>query len=108
MSLTRKQITFDLNQEALRQWYPHREPVGDPQYYKRAYKDIQRFMIENGFERRQRSVYVSTEELTTLDVVNLMQQMSESCSLSLPLSCKCVSAKNKWNFPPKRAAWFTP
>lgn len=76
MSLTRKQITFDLNQEELRQWYPHREPVGDPQYYKRAYKDIQRFMSENGFERRQRSVYVSAEELTTLDVVSLMQRMA--------------------------------
>lgn len=76
MGMSRKQITFDLNQEALRQWYPHREPVGDPQYYKRAYKDIQRFMSGNGFERRQRSVYVSTEELTTLDIVNLMQQMS--------------------------------
>lgn len=76
MSLTRKQITFDLNQEALRQWYPHRESIGDPQYYKRAYKDIQRFMSENGFERRQRSVYVSMEELTTLDIVDLMQQMS--------------------------------
>lgn len=76
MGTSRKQITFDLNQESLRQWYPHQEPATDPQYYKRAYKDIQRFMSENGFERRQRSVYVSTGELTTLDIVSLMQQMA--------------------------------
>lgn len=76
MGATRKQITFDLNQELLRRWYPHQEPATDPQYYKRAYKDIQRFMSENGFERRQRSVYVSTGELTTLDIVSLMQQMA--------------------------------
>lgn len=76
MGMTRKQITFDLNQEALRQWYPHQEPATDPQYYKRAYKDIQRFMTDNGFERRQRSVYVTTEKLTALDVARLMQQMA--------------------------------
>lgn len=76
MGNSRKQITFDLNQEALRQWYPHQEPATDPQYYKRAYKDIQRFMSDNGFERRQRSVYVSTEELSALDIVSLMQRMA--------------------------------
>lgn len=76
MGNSRKQITFDLNQEALRQWYPHQEPATDPQYYKRAYKDIQHFMSDNGFERRQRSVYVSTEELSALDIVSLMQRMA--------------------------------
>ena len=76
MGTSRKQITFDLNQEALRQWYPHQESTADPQYYKRAYKDIQRFMSGNGFERRQRSVYVYTEEMSALDIVSLMQRMA--------------------------------
>lgn len=76
MGKSRKQIAFDLSHEALRQHYPHRETVQDPQFFKRAYKDIQRFMDANGFERRQHSVYVSTEELTTLDVAVLIRRMA--------------------------------
>lgn len=76
MGMTRKQIAFDLSHEALRQQYPRRETAQDPQFFKRAYKDIQRFMVSNGFERRQHSVYVSSEEMTTLDVALLMQRMA--------------------------------
>ena len=71
MGMSRKEITFDLSQEALRQHYPRKETGRDPQFFKRAYKDIQRFMETNGFERRQYSVYVSTEKLTALDVALL-------------------------------------
>lgn len=74
---SRKQITFDLSQEALRQHYPHKATSRDPQFFKQAYKDIQRFMGANGFERRQYSVYVSTEKLTTLDVALLTQKMAK-------------------------------
>lgn len=77
MGKSRKQITFDLSQDALRQYYPRKETVQDPQFFKRAYKDIQRFMEANGFERRQYSVYVSTADLTALDVAVLTQQMAE-------------------------------
>ena len=83
---SRKQITFDLSQEALRQHYPRKETAQDPQFFKRAYKDIQRFMESNGFERRQYSVYVSTEELTALDVAVLTQRMAEE----LPWLRYCV------------------
>ncbi len=76
MGMTRKQIAFDLSHEALRQYYPRRETAQDPQFFKRAYKDIQQFMASNGFERRQHSVYVSSEEMTTLDVAVLMQRMA--------------------------------
>ena len=86
MGRSRKQITFDLSQEALRQHYPHKETAQDPQFFKRAYKDIQRFMDANGFERRQYSVYVSTEALTALDVAVLTQQMAEQ----LPWLRQCV------------------
>ena len=86
MGMTRKQITFDLSQDALRQYYPRKETGRDPQFFKRAYKDIQRFMDANGFERRQYSVYVSTAELTTLDVVLLTQKMAEQ----LPWLRHCV------------------
>jgi virulence-associated protein VapD len=76
MGMSRKQIAFDLSHEALKQHYPHKDTARDPQFFKRAYKDIQRFMASNGFERRQHSVYVSTGEMTTLDVAVLMQRMS--------------------------------
>ena len=76
MGTSRKQIAFDLSYEALKQHYPRREAGQDPQFFKRAYKDIQRFMASNGFERRQHSVYVSSEEMTTLDVAVLMQRMA--------------------------------
>jgi virulence-associated protein VapD len=77
MGMTRKQITFDLSQDALRQHYPRKETGRDPQFFKRAYKDIQRFMDANGFERRQYSVYVSADKLTALDVAVLTQRMAE-------------------------------
>ena len=44
MGTSRKQIAFDLSYEALKQHYPRREAGQDPQFFKRAYKDIQRFM----------------------------------------------------------------
>ena len=83
---SRKQITFDLSLEALRQHYPHKEGAQDPQFFKRAYKDIQRFMEARGFERRQYSVYVSAEKLTALDVAVLTQRMAEE----MPWLRQCV------------------
>ena len=80
MGMSRKQITFDLSQDALRQHYPRKETAQDPQFFKRAYKDIQRFMEANGFERRQYSVYVSAEKVTALDVAVLTQRMAERLS----------------------------
>ena len=86
MGMSRKQITFDLSQDALRQHYPRKETAQDPQFFKRAYKDIQRFMEANGFERRQYSVYVSAEKLTALDVAVLTQRMAEE----MPWLRQCV------------------
>ena len=83
---SRKQITFDLSQDALRRHYPRKETAQDPQFFKRAYKDIQRFMEASGFERRQYSVYVSAEKLTALDVAVLTQRMAEK----MPWLRQCV------------------
>ena len=83
---SRKQITFDLSQDALRQHYPRKETGQDPQFFKRAYKDIQRFMEARGFERRQYSVYASIEKLTALDVAVLVRDMAAQ----LPWMRQCV------------------
>ena len=84
---SRKQITFDLCQESLKCFYPHQEPPENTQYYKKAYQDIRRFMAANGFEHRQYSVYASTDKLTTLDIVGLMERLAEA----LPWLSRCVN-----------------
>ena len=86
MGMTRKQISFDLSQDALKRYYPHTETGQDSQFFKRAYKDIRRFMEANGFERRQYSVYVSLQQRTSLDVALLAQRMGEA----LPWLRLCV------------------
>ncbi len=68
----RKQITFDLQQAALKKHYPRKPLTLNPQFYKKAYRDIQGFMIRNGFEHRQYSVYTSVEKMTVADVVRLI------------------------------------
>ena len=93
MGMTRKEITFDLSQEALRKHYPRKETAQDPQFFKRAYKDIRRFMEANGFERRQYSVYVSRSELTALDVAVFTQRMAEQRPW-LRLCVKEITAAN--------------
>lgn len=86
MGMTRKQISFDLSQDALKRYYPHKETGQDSQFFKRAYKDIRRFMEANGFERRQYSVYVSLQQRTSLDVALLARRMGET----LPWLRLCV------------------
>lgn len=93
METSRKEITFDLSQDALRRHYPHKETAQDPQFFKRAYKDIRRFMEASGFERRQYSVYVSERALTTLDVAVLAQRMAEELPW-LRLCVKEITATN--------------
>ena len=76
---SRKQITFDLCQEALKKYYPHS--------LTQAYYDIRRFMESHGFEHRQSSAYVSLDKMMTLDVVSLAEQLA----MALPWLSRCVN-----------------
>lgn len=76
---SQKQIAFDLCQESLKKYYPLS--------YTQAYYEIRRFMKSHSFEHRQSSVYVSLDKLTTLDVVDLMEQMATE----LPWLSRCVN-----------------
>ena len=67
----RKQITFDLCQEALKKYYPHS--------LTQAYYDIRRFMESHGFEHRQSSAYVSLDKMT------------EQLAMALPWLSRCVN-----------------
>lgn len=84
---SRKQITFDLKQEALSKNYPRPKFALSPTFYKKAYKDIGHFMSENGFEHRQYSVYVSKEPLSTYDIANLMDKLANK----MPWLYPCVN-----------------
>ena len=86
MSTTRKQITFDLSQEALEAHYPRGERAQSEHHYRKAYQDIRRFMEKQGFMWRQNSVYVSEAPMTTMDIVLLSQLMAEK----LPWLRLCV------------------
>lgn len=77
MSQSRKQITFDLSQEALEAHYPRGERAQSEHHYRKAYQDIRRFMEKQGFTWRQNSVYVSATPMATMDVVLLSQRMGE-------------------------------
>lgn len=85
--LSRKQITFDLNQNALSKHYPRPKLTINPRYYKKAYRDISCFMKENSFEHRQYSVYTSKEPLTIYDVVELMDKLADK----MPWLYDCVN-----------------
>lgn len=82
--LSRKQITFDLNQKALSKNYPRPKITINPNFYKKAYKDISQFMRKNGFEHRQYSVYTSKENLTTYDIATLMEKLAREMSWLYP------------------------
>ena len=84
--MMRKQITFDLNQEALEAHYPRGERAQSEHHYRKAYQDIRRFMEKQGFMWRQNSVYVSEAPMTTMDIVLLSQRMAEK----LPWLRLCV------------------
>lgn len=85
--LSRKQITFDLNQKQLSENYPRPELTLNSTFYKRAYKDINGFMIHNGFEHRQYSVYNSREQFTTYDIANLLDRLANT----MPWLYPCVN-----------------
>ena len=82
----RKQIAFDLCQADLKKCYPKPKHTINPLYYKQAYKDIKCFMVKNGFEHRQYSVYLSKEKLTRFDVVVLMRSLARE----MPWLAACV------------------
>ncbi len=54
-------IHFDLSTRKLKKLYPGMD-------YHQAYKDIQKFLENNGFEHHQWSGYISKEPLTPLEV----------------------------------------
>lgn len=84
----RKQITFDLSDNQLKRIYPCPRLNLNPKYYKKAWKDIARFMAVNDFEHRQYSVYASNREMKPVEVNELVSAMS-AC---MPWIGRCLEA----------------
>jgi virulence-associated protein VapD len=83
----RKQITFDLSHKALAAHYPRPKTTINPEFYKKAYSDISRFMRQNGFEHRQFSVYTSDGKITDTDINILMDDLAKR----MPWLTLCVN-----------------
>lgn len=82
-----KQITFDLNQDALSKYYPRPKLSKNPLFYKKAYKDISRFMKKEGFKHTQYSVYVSNKKLYSYNITAMMKRMAKE----MPWLSSCVN-----------------
>ncbi|MEY8675290.1 hypothetical protein AALI59_03485 [Thomasclavelia cocleata] len=65
----RKAVNFDLNDNLLKKYYPSKS-------YKNAWRDIKMYLINNQFEHRQYSGYVSINEIDVVEVGNIIGKMS--------------------------------
>lgn len=79
MSLARKAINFDLSTRALEQYFTNTAE---------AYSKIKQFMLQNGFEHRQYSGYVSKEPLEDYEVTNLAIKLKNQFSWLYPCTQK--------------------
>lgn len=68
MAQGRKQIAFDLNTNELKQHYPSN-------HWRKAYKDIKKFMGNNRFEWEQGSVYISKVPMDPQQINALTHKM---------------------------------
>lgn len=68
-----KAINFDLDTKALQQYYPSTN-------WRKAYDDINKFLISNGFEHRQGSGYVSKLPIKNTTIIAQIQNLSKTFS----------------------------
>ena len=69
MPTTKKAIYFDLDYNALKHFYSNTSPNN-------AYAEIEKYMLDNGFEHRQRSGYVSLKAMRLNEITDFVKQMS--------------------------------
>ena len=74
-----KEIAFDLDTNKLQDYYDD---------YTRAYKDIRRFMEQNGFTHRQGSVYNSVNKMNDTGVMLLCYKLKDAFEWSVD----CIKA----------------
>lgn len=67
----KKAIAFDLDTAALQQYYPKKD-------WRHAYKDIEKFLVEYGFEHQQGSVYRSNTSMDNRQVEYIIGNLLEA------------------------------
>jgi len=72
---SRKLLAFDLKQDNLKKHYPKPKFTLNPQYYKKAYSDIKSFFKNENWEHNQGSGYISNDDLTTVDITDMLNKM---------------------------------
>lgn len=70
-----KALNFDLDTHQLQKNYPGAN-------YRHAYDDLRRFFQKHRFSHRQGSGYISDDKLTTADIYDLMDELSQQLSWS--------------------------
>ena len=65
----KKAINFDLSDVRLRKYYPSKN-------YKKAWSDIKSYLLDNGFNHRQYSGYISKEPVTMDYVIQHILEMA--------------------------------
>lgn len=66
---SKKAINFDLSDALLRKYYPSNN-------YKKAWSDIKSYLLDNGFNNRQYSGYISKEPVTMDYVIQHILEMA--------------------------------
>jgi virulence-associated protein VapD len=82
MAKTRKQITFDLDTNALKIYYP-------TESWNNAYDVVRRHMEKNGFHWIQGSVYVSDKEMSSYRVTKVLSELIAKHSWLNPCMRDC-------------------
>ena len=68
MEKSKKQISFDLDTNELKKYYPKGN-------WREAYQVIKNHMKKNGFEWQQGSVYVSKKGLSSVKTINIIKSL---------------------------------
>jgi len=88
----KKSVNFDLDIKKLEQYHPNKNST-------QAYADIKKFMLENNFEHRQGSGYISQQEMSNVDVVEIIEKLNYKHNWLLNC-CKvidCYSVEKEYN-----------
>lgn len=78
--MTRKAINFDLDTKALQEFYPNKN-------WRKAFDDLKSLFIENGFEHRQGSGYISLQPISNTAVLKTIKLTVKS----FPWFAQCVN-----------------
>ena len=102
-SLQRKGINFDLNTQALKEYYPK----GD---WHNAYADVRDFFEANGFEHIQGSGYHSVEAMSEAKAMAVIYQMTKefpwlNYCVNVPYQMYRNCLISRMYLPEKRNGW---